>query len=81
MAAEKLQMAASEGGHEIKVETQGSIGAENVLTAADIAAADAVIIAADKNVALSRKLVNAQFRSELSAAGPDRAYELLATVQ
>jgi PTS system fructose-specific IIC component len=31
--------------------------------------------------ALSRKLVNAQFRSELSAAGPDRAYELLATVQ
>jgi fructose-specific phosphotransferase system IIB component/fructose-specific phosphotransferase system IIA component len=54
MAAEKLQMAASEGGHEIKVETQGSIGAENVLTAADIAAADAVIIAADKNVELDR---------------------------
>jgi len=31
--------------------------------------------------ALSRKLVNAQFRSELSAAGPERAYELLTTVQ
>jgi PTS system fructose-specific IIC component len=31
--------------------------------------------------ALSRKLVNPQFRSELSAAGPQRAYELLATVQ
>lgn len=54
MAAEKLQMAASEAGHEIKVETQGSIGAENVLTAADIAAADAVIIAADKNVEVDR---------------------------
>lgn len=54
MAAEKLQMAASEAGHQIKVETQGSIGAENVLTAADIAAADAVIIAADKNVELDR---------------------------
>ena len=54
MAAEKLQMAAAESGHEIKVETQGSIGAENVLTAADIAAADAVIIAADKNVELDR---------------------------
>ena len=54
MAAEKLQMAASEAGHEIKVETQGSIGSENVLTAADIAAADAVIIAADKNVELDR---------------------------
>ena len=54
MAAEKLEMAAAEAGHEIKVETQGSIGAENVLTAADIAAADAVIIAADKNVELDR---------------------------
>ncbi len=31
--------------------------------------------------ALSRKLVNAQFRSELSTAGPDRAYELLSDVQ
>jgi len=31
--------------------------------------------------ALSRKLVNAQFRSELSSAGPDRAYELLADVR
>jgi PTS system fructose-specific IIC component len=31
--------------------------------------------------ALSRKLVNPQFRAELSAAGPDRAYELLTTVQ
>lgn len=54
MAAEKLQVAAADAGHEIKVETQGSIGAENVLTAADIAAADAVIIAADKNVELDR---------------------------
>ena len=54
MAAEKLQTAAAAAGHEIKVETQGSIGAENVLTAADIAAADAVIIAADKNVELGR---------------------------
>lgn len=54
MAAEKLQTAAAAAGHEIKVETQGSIGAENVLTAADIAAADAVIIAADKNVELDR---------------------------
>ncbi|MFN8072097.1 MAG: fructose-specific PTS transporter subunit EIIC [Mycobacterium sp.] len=54
MAAEKLQAAAADAGHEIKVETQGSIGAENVLTAADIAAADAVIVAADKNVELGR---------------------------
>ncbi|MER8046714.1 fructose-specific PTS transporter subunit EIIC [Streptomyces sp. NPDC094032] len=54
MAAEKLQQAAEAAGHTIKVETQGSIGAENVLTAADIAAADGVIIAADKDIDLSR---------------------------
>lgn len=50
MAAEKLMMEAKAMGHEIKVETQGSIGAENVLTAEDIAAADAVLIAANTGV-------------------------------
>ena len=46
--------AAEELGHEIKVETQGSVGAENALTEQDIAAADAMIIAADKDVPLDR---------------------------
>jgi PTS system fructose-specific IIC component len=54
MAAEALQMAAKEMGHEIKVETQGSVGAENVITDEEIAAADAVIIAADTNVDKAR---------------------------
>ncbi|MEV7278814.1 fructose-specific PTS transporter subunit EIIC [Streptomyces sp. NPDC093111] len=54
MAAEKLQQAADAAGHSIKVETQGSIGAENVLTAADVAAADGVVIAADKDIDLGR---------------------------
>ncbi len=54
MAAEKLEAAAKAAGAEIKVETQGSIGAENVLTAEDVAAADAVVIAADKEVDLDR---------------------------
>jgi PTS system fructose-specific IIC component len=54
MAAEALQMAAKELGYEMKVETQGSVGAENVLTDEDIAAADAVIIAADTNVDQAR---------------------------
>ena len=38
----------------MKVETQGSIGAENVLTDNDVRTADGVIIAADKDVDLSR---------------------------
>lgn len=54
MAAEKLEQAAEAAGHVMRVETQGSIGVENELTAADIEAADAVIIAADKAVNLDR---------------------------
>ena len=54
MAAEGLEMKAKEMGVRIKVETQGSGGAKNVLSAEDIAGAKGVIIAADKNVDLSR---------------------------
>ena len=54
MAAEALEMAAKEMGVEIKVETQGSVGAENQLTEADIREAKAVIIAADTNVSKER---------------------------
>jgi len=50
MAAEALSKAGAAAGAEVKVETRGSIGAENELTAADIAAADAVIVAADTAV-------------------------------
>ncbi|MFT5872878.1 MAG: PTS system fructose-specific IIC component [Clostridium sp.] len=54
MAAEALEMAAKEMGVDIKVETQGSVGAENKLTEADIREAKAVIIAADTNVSKER---------------------------
>ncbi|GEM46931.1 PTS fructose-like transporter subunit IIB [Deinococcus cellulosilyticus] len=54
MAAESLQQAANRLGHQIKVETQGSVGTQNTLTQADIEQADAVIIAADTKIDLSR---------------------------
>src|SRR5258708_6320722 len=54
MAAEGLQRGAEALGHTIKVETQGSVGAQNTLTEADIRNADLVIIAADTKVDLSR---------------------------
>jgi PTS system fructose-specific IIC component len=54
MAAEALQQAASRIGHSMQVETQGSAGSRNTLSAADIAAADAVIIAADIHVNTER---------------------------
>lgn len=50
MAAEKLTQAAAELGVDMKVETQGSIGAENVLSDNDVREADGIIIAADKEV-------------------------------
>lgn len=54
MAQEKLEQAAHELGIDIKVETQGGVGVENQLTAKDIEEADGVIIAADRQVDLSR---------------------------
>ncbi len=54
MAAEALQQAADRAGHSMQVETQGSAGTRNTLSAADIAAADAVIIAADTTVNTDR---------------------------
>ncbi|MET7763662.1 fructose-specific PTS transporter subunit EIIC [Streptomyces sp. NPDC005393] len=56
MAAEKLAQAAASLGHSMKVETQGSIGAENVLSDNDVRQADGIIIAADKDVDRSRFL-------------------------
>lgn len=47
MAAESISQAAKAKGWECKVETQGSIGIENELTADDVAAADIVILTKD----------------------------------
>lgn len=54
MAQEKLEQASQEMGVDIKVETQGGVGAENVLTSKEIREADGIIIAADRQVDLSR---------------------------
>ena len=47
LVREKLVNAAREMGHEKKIETQGSIGVEDILDEQDIAQADVVIISAD----------------------------------
>lgn len=54
MAAESLEKKAAELGCTIKVETRGSGGAKNVLTKAEIAEADAIIVAADTQVPMDR---------------------------
>ena len=54
MAAENLEQAGKDMGIKIKVETNGSGGVKNALTADDIANCDGVIIAADKSVDTTR---------------------------
>lgn len=54
MAAEALENSAKNRGLSIKVETDGSGGAKNKLTDAEIKAADIIIVAADKNVEMGR---------------------------
>ena len=54
MAAEALNKKASEMGISIKVETNGSAGAKNVLTKEEIENCDAIIVAADKKVNMAR---------------------------
>ena len=54
MAAEALEKAAKAAGCQIKIETRGSAGAKNVLTAEEIEAADCIIVAADAKVPMDR---------------------------
>ncbi|UXU55279.1 fructose-specific PTS transporter subunit EIIC [Staphylococcus agnetis] len=80
MAQEKLEQAAHGLGIDIKVETQGGVGVENQLTAKDIEEADGVIIAADRQVDLSRfhgkLLINENVR-----AGIHHPKDLIARIQ
>ncbi len=54
MAAEALEKAAAQKNLSIKVETNGSAGVKNRLTAQEIEQADGIIVAADKNVETAR---------------------------
>lgn len=54
MAAEALQQAARDLGYDFNVETQGSVGARNPLSAEAIAQADVVLLAADIEVPTAR---------------------------
>lgn len=54
MAAEALNKKGAEMGISIKVETNGSAGAKNILTKEEIEHCDAIIVAADKKVEMAR---------------------------
>lgn len=73
MAAEALEKKAKEMGYSIKVETDGSGGAKNVLTKKEIEECDGIIIAADKNVEMARfdgkKVLKASVSSGINKPG------------
>lgn len=68
MAAEALANAATDAGHQIRVETQGSVGAQDPLTDEEIAAADVVILACDIEVDPSRFAGKRLWRTSTGAA-------------
>ena len=72
MAAEGLEKAAKAKGCFIKVETRGSGGAKNVLTAEEIKNAECIIVAADTKVPMDRfngkKLIEVQVSDGISKA-------------
>ncbi|SIR35447.1 PTS system D-fructose-specific IIB component (F1P-forming), Frc family /PTS system D-fructose-specific IIC component (F1P-forming), Frc family [Aeromonas sp. RU39B] len=68
MSAEALENTAPQLGYSIRVETQGSVGAQNALTAAEIAAADLVILATDIEVDMTRFDGKRVYRTSTGAA-------------
>lgn len=74
MAAAALKKGAATLGHTIHVETQGSVGAKNTLAPEQIAAADAVVIAADTAVDLSRFAGKRLHQTSTKAALHDGAH-------
>ncbi len=79
MAAEGIEKAAKERDCSVKIETRGSGGAKNVLTAREIKEADCIIVAADAQVPMDRfhgkKVIQCQVSDGISKAGEllDRA--------
>ncbi|MBR3235640.1 MAG: PTS sugar transporter subunit IIA [Atopobiaceae bacterium] len=79
MAAENLEKKAAEMGFTLKAETQGSAGAKNVLTAEEIAHAEGIIIAADKNVDRARFAGKQVYSTNVSAGinDPERLINII----
>lgn len=71
MAAEQLSKTAQKLGHKIHVETQGTIGAENIIPENILQEADLVIVAADVKIDLSRFQGKKTFQCGVNAAIKD----------
>jgi fructose-specific phosphotransferase system IIB component len=80
MGAEARKKSAALLGHEIRIETQGSVGAKNRLTDEEVARADAVIVAADAYVDTARFGLTPERRVAPGSRGARAQEELLASL-
>lgn len=78
IAQEKLENAAKKAGHEIHIETQGTIGIENELIPAQIQEADLVILAVDVKISGRERFEGKriiQVPTEIAVKSPNKLIE------
>ncbi len=78
IAQEKLENAGKKAGHEIHIETQGTIGTENELTQKQIDEADIVILAVDVKIAGRERFEGKriiQVSTEIAVKSPNKLIE------
>ncbi|WP_035051095.1 PTS fructose transporter subunit IIB [Carnobacterium pleistocenium] len=83
IAQEKLENAAKKLGYEIAIETQGTIGIENELTAEQIAQADVVILAVDVKISGRERFEGKriiQVSTEIAIKSPNKLIEKAAEI-
>ena len=78
IAQEKLENAAKKAGHEMHIETQGTIGNENELTPEQIKEADLVILAIDVKISGRERFEGKriiQVPTEIAVKSPNKLIE------
>lgn len=83
IAQKKIEIAAKKAGHHVKIETQGTIGIENPLTADEIASADIVLLAADVQVYGEERFTGkkvVKVSTEMAIKSPNKLIEKLSAL-
>ncbi|MGT2750893.1 PTS fructose transporter subunit IIB [Streptococcus orisasini] len=83
IAQEKLEAAAKKAGYDVKIETQGTIGIENELSAEDIAGADIVVLAIDVKISGEERFAGkktVKVPTEVAIKSPNKLIAKLAEV-
>jgi PTS system fructose-specific IIB component len=83
IAQKKIEIAAKKAGHNVKIETQGTIGIENALTDAEIAQADIVLLAADVKVSGEERFAGkrvVKVATETAVKSPNKLIEKLSEI-